>query len=42
MYGRQFVHFKHDDFGIFDSLIQAYSKCPIDLKLGMLIPDTVR
>ena len=32
----------HEDFGIFNSLIQTFYNCHIDLKLGMMIPDTVR
>ena len=39
---RPYVHFKHDDFGIFNSLIQACQNCPMTFKLGMMIPDTVR
>ena len=32
----------HEDFGIFNPLIQAFQNCPFDLKLDMMIPDTVR
>ena len=32
----------HEDFGIFNSLIWAFQNCYIDLKLGMMVPDTVR
>ena len=34
----QQVHSKYDNCGFLD---QACQKCPIDLKLGMMIPDTV-
>ena len=31
----------HEDFGIFNSLIQAFQKCPINLKLCLMFHDTV-
>ncbi len=39
---RQYVHFKHEDFVIFNPLIQACQNCPIDFAIGKMIPDTVR
>ncbi len=40
--GRPYVHFKHDEFVIFNSMMEAGQSCRMILKLGMMIPVTIR